>query len=192
MITPSHIIYSWAIAKATKKSPDKRRTLAYVAGGLVPDLPTYVFFFVNTFLLGTSQQKMWDILYFESVWSPFITLSHSLVLWPVILLLATIVKQSLIKYFASSAFFHVSLDFFVHHDDAYRHFWPVTEWKFMSPFSYYDPQYFGNWVSGIDTLVVIGLLAWLSTIYTNKKARVGIMVIIILYIVAAVLPYILF
>ena len=189
MITPSHIIYSWAIAKATKASPDRRRTLAFIAGGVVPDLPTYAFFFVHTVILGTSQQLMWDTLYFDSAWSPLITLSHSLVLWPFVLLCAAVFKQRLLKYFAISAVLHVSLDFFVHHDDAYRHFWPLTDWKFLSPLSYYDPQYFGNWVSAIDSILVIGLLVWLGTRYTNAKARYGIATIVILYIIAAVLPY---
>jgi len=53
------MIYSWALAKATDPKPNKLRTLVIVAGGLVPDLPAYVFFFVNTFILGTSQQLMW-------------------------------------------------------------------------------------------------------------------------------------
>ena len=192
MITPSHMIYSWAIAKATKKVPDKRRTLAIVAGGLVPDLPVYMFFLVHTFIIGSAQSDMWSMYYFDSAWTPFITLSHSLILWPLLLLFAILMKRTLTKYFAISALLHVSLDFFVHHDDAYRHFWPLTDWKFMSPLSYYDPQYFGNWVSGIDTVLIIGLLAWLSTIYTNTKARVGIAVVVLLYITAGILPYLIF
>ena len=192
MITPSHTIYSWAVAKATKQAPDMRRTLVFVAGGVVPDLPVYVFFLVHTFLIGSAQSDMWNMYYFDSAWTPFITLSHSLILWPLLLLFAILMKRTLTKYFAISALLHVSLDFFVHHDDAYRHFWPLTDWKFMSPLSYYDPQYFGNWVSGIDTVLIIGLLAWLSTIYTNTKARVGIAVVVLLYITAGILPYLIF
>jgi hypothetical protein len=184
MITPSHMIYSWAIAKATKQVPDKRRTLAFVAGGLIPDLPTYAFFFVNTFLLGTSQQLMWDTLYFDSAWSPFITLSHSLILWPIILLVAVILKKNLLKYFTVSALLHVVLDFFVHHDDAYRHFWPLTDWKFFSPLSYYDPKHYGNWVGAIDSILIIGLLLWLTTIYTkNTKLQYVSGSLIVLYVV---------
>lgn len=189
MITPSHIIYSWVIAKTTQGAPDKKRTLSFIAGAVAPDLPVYTFFFVHTFILGTSQQLMWDTLYFDSAWSPLITLSHSLIIWPLLLLGAVLCKQSLLKFFAASALLHVTLDFFVHHDDAYRHFWPLTDWKFMSPLSYWDPQYYGNWVGGIDTLVVIGLLVWLSTIYTNTKARVGIFIVILMYITAVILPY---
>lgn len=192
MITSSHMIYSWAVAKATDSKPNKARTLAFAAGGLVPDLPTYVFFFVNTFILGTNQQLMWDTLYFDSAWSPFITLSHSLLLWPLLLVLAIYTKQMLLRFLATSALLHVTFDFFVHHDDAYRHFWPLTEWKFYSPLSYYDPMYYGNWVSSIDSIVIIGLLLWLDSLYTNTKARVGIAMIIILYITSLVLSNFIF
>ncbi len=189
MITPSHMIYSWAIAKAIKAAPDKRRTLAFVAGGLAPDLPTYAFFFVNTFLLGTSQQLMWDTLYFDSAWTPVITLSHSLLIWPVVLLFATMTKCTLLRFFSISVLLHISLDFMTHHDDAYRHFWPLSDWKFLSPLSYYDPQYYGNWVSAIDTIVVIGLLMWLTTVYPSKKARIGIVAVITLYVATVIASY---
>jgi len=181
MITPSHMIYSWALAKATDPKPNKLRTLVIVAGGLVPDLPAYAFFFVHTILLGTSQQLMWDVLYFDSAWSPFITLSHSLLLWPLLLLVATLAKQTLLRLFAVSALLHVSLDFLVHHDDAYRHFWPLSDWKFMSPVSYWDPMYYGNWINTIDSIVVIALLAWLGYFYKSKWAQFGICSLIVLY-----------
>ena len=182
MITPSHMIYSWALAKATDPQPNKLRTLVIVAGGLVPDLPAYTFFFVNTFILGTSQQLMWDVLYFDSAWSPLITLSHSLLLWPLLLLVATITKQRLLQWFSLSALLHASLDFFVHHDDAYRHFWPLTDWRFFSPLSYYDPLYYGSWVNSVDSIIVIALLAWLGSIYNSKWARIGIGTLIVLYV----------
>ena len=184
MITPSHMIYSWALAKATDPKPNKLRTLVIVAGGLIPDLPAYTFFFVHTFILGTSQQLMWDVLYFDSAWSPFITLSHSLLLWPLLLLVATLAKQTLLRLFAVSALLHVSLDFLVHHDDAYRHFWPLRDWKFMSPVSYWDPAYYGNWASLFDAVLVIALLTWLVSHYKNhKKVQSLAAVLIVLYVV---------
>lgn len=192
MITPSHMVYSWAIAKTTNPEPNKPRTLAFVAGGIVPDLPTYVFFFVHTFLLGSAQNDMWNMYYFDSAWTPIITLSHSLLLWPLFLLFAIYTKRTLLRFFASSTLLHVTLDFFVHHDDAYRHFWPLTEWTFASPISYWDPQFYGNWVSSIDAIVVIGLLIWLGSIYKNTKTRIGIAAIVILYVTSLVLSNFIF
>lgn len=192
MITPSHIIYGWALAKATKSEPDRKRTLAFVAGGFIPDLPVYTFFVVHTFLLGTAQREMWDTLYFDSAWTPFITLSHSLLIWPLLLLFASCTKRMILKYVAISALLHITLDFFVHHDDAYRHFWPISEWKFMSPISYWDPQHYGQWVGAIDSIVIVGLLGWLYTVYTNKKARIGIGLVIVLYVASTIAPYFIF
>jgi hypothetical protein len=186
------MIYGWALAKATKRAPDKPRTLAFVAGGLVPDLPTYVFFFVHTVFLGTSQQTMWDTLYFNSAWSPILTLSHSLLLWPLLLLFAVYTKRTLLTFFTTSALLHILLDFFVHHNDAYRHFWPLTDWKFISPISYWDPRYYGNWVGLLDTVLIIILLLWLLRMYTATKARIGITLIIVLYSISTILPYFIF
>lgn len=184
MITPSHIIYGWALAKATDQTPNKPRILAFVLGSFLPDLPTYLFFFVHTFIWGTSQQLMWDELYFDSVWTPIITLSHSLLLWPLLLLGATFLKYKLLQYISSAALLHVVMDFFVHHDDAYRHFWPVSDWKFFSPLSYYDPRFFGQWVSLIDAIVIILLLAWLGSRYkTNRAIQITAGLLIILYVV---------
>ena len=186
------MIYGWAVAKATKVEPNKKRTLAFVAGGVVPDLPVYVFFFVHTFLLGSAQSDMWNMYYFDSTWIPVITLSHSLILWPLLLLFAAVTRRTILRFFTTSALLHISLDFFVHHDDAYRHFWPLTEWKFMSPISYWDPQHYGNWVGMIDTVLIISLLVWLSTIYKNRTARIVIGIVIFLYITSVVLPHLIF
>jgi hypothetical protein len=48
MITPSHIIYSWALARKTEKTGDigQKRTVAFLLGAVFPDTPTYVFFLV--------------------------------------------------------------------------------------------------------------------------------------------------
>jgi hypothetical protein len=186
------MIYSWVIATSTDRTPNKARTFAFVAGGLLPDIPTYVFFFVHTFLIGSSQQDMWQTLYFDSAWSPIITLSHSLLIWPFLLLFATVTKRTLLEFFAASALLHVVIDFFVHNDDAYRHFWPLSDWKFLSPLSYYDPQYYGQWVGAIDAIIIIGLLVWLMTIYKSRSARTGIGIVILLYVASTILPYLIY
>ncbi len=192
MITSSHIIYGWATAKASESTPNKARTLAFVIGSFLPDIPVYIFFFVNTFILGTSQRLMWDVLYFDSAWTPFFTLSHSLLLWPLLLSFAIILKKRFIQYVASAALLHITLDFLVHNDDAYKHFWPLTDWKFMSPISYWDQSHYGQIVGAVDSVVILGLLAWLYTKYNSRKAKIGIPVIMALYVASLVLPYFIF
>ncbi len=175
MITPSHLIYSWALAKKTEgneqnidKKQTKKRTLAFVLGALFPDTPTYLFFIVLGLLLGYSGEVMWDDMYFNSSWSIPITLTHSFWLWPLLILVGTYLKLNFLKWFSISALMHAVIDFLVHTDDAYRHFWPFSDWKFYSPFSYYRSSEYGNWVMAFDSVLVLGLLTYLYTLYTGK------------------------
>jgi hypothetical protein len=174
MITPSHIIYSWALARKTDTNepdsvnmPTKRRTLAFVLGALFPDTPTYLFFIVCGLILGYSGEVMWDEMYFNSDWSIPITLTHSFWLWPVLIGISTYFGFTFLRWFSISALLHALVDFLVHTDDAYRHFWPFSDWKFHSPVSYYRTSEYGNWVSAFDSLLVLGLLTYLYTKYTG-------------------------
>lgn len=176
MITPSHIIYSWALAKKTEASEledntSPRRTLAFVLGALFPDTPTYLFFIVCGLILGYSGQEMWGDMYFNSGWSIPITLTHSFILWPILIATASYFGWRFIGWFSMSAFFHSAVDFFVHTDDAYRHFYPFSNWKFHSPISYYNPTEFGQYVSAFDSLLVLVLIVFLYYRYRHTVAH---------------------
>lgn len=170
MITPSHIIYSWALAKKTEKvsQNNRKRTVAIVLGALFPDTPTYLFFIVYGLILGYSGPVMWDNLYYNSGWAIPITLTHSFIIWPLLIGISSYAGWKLVKWFSLSAFFHSLVDFCVHTDDAYRHFWPLSDWKFQSPISYYNPAEYGLYVGALDSLFVLGLLGYLFTIYAGR------------------------
>ncbi len=186
MITPSHLIYSWALAKGTEKGvtegPLQHRTGAFILGALLPDIPVYIFFLVCGVLLGYGHERLWDDLYFNSGWSVAFTLSHSLLLWPLVYLGATYKDWFVARWVAISATFHVVVDFCVHTADAYTHFWPLTDWRFVSPISYWDRASYGQYVGCFDALLVCGLLWWLTTHYRESKLRILIYGLIILAI----------
>lgn len=190
MITPSHLIYNWALG--TKLQLARIEKTGLIIGGFLPDLPTYVFFMVHTFIIGSSQQAMWDNLYFDSAWTPIITLSHSFILWPILVLIGHWCRFRLLKWVALGSLFHASLDFLVHNDDAYRHFWPLTEWKFMSPISYWDPNHYGHIVGALDTIIIFGLLYFLMRQTTARRTRLLIVGLATLYLMATILPYFIF
>ena len=187
MITPSHIIYSWALAKKTESTGEtnKKRTLAFVLGALFPDTPTYLFFLVCGVLLGYSGQLMWDDMYFNSGWAIPITLTHSFILWPLLIAISSYGGWKFLRWFSISAFLHALVDFCVHTDDAYRHFWPFSDWRFHSPISYYNPSEYGIYVSAFDSLLVLGLLTYLFTRY-QRKWRFMISLIGLLYLIRLV------
>lgn len=183
MITPSHLIYSWALARKTEKPENhsKKRTLAFVLGALFPDTPTYVFFLVCGVILGIPHEMLWDDIYFNSGWSIPITLTHSFIIWPILIAFSGYFGWKLLKWFSISALFHALVDFCVHTDDAYRHFYPFSDWKFKSPVSYWNNAEYGQYVSLFDSFLVILLLVYLYTRYQNRM-RILIVALGILYV----------
>jgi hypothetical protein len=66
---------------------------------------------------------------------------------------------------------HSLLDFPVHHDDAHRHFFPFSNYRFFSPFSYWDPNHYGRIVALIEMTLVLGVtplvFSWLHFSWTK-------------------------
>jgi hypothetical protein len=56
----------------------------------------------------------------------------------------------------ASMVLHSLGDLPIHHDDAHRHFFPFSEYCFISPISYWDPRYHGTIVSLVEILMVSG------------------------------------
>ncbi len=185
MITPSHLIYSWAVAKSTETTTppaeQRHRTLAFILGALLPDTPVYIFFIVNGLILGYSHERLWDDMYFNSDWSILFTLSHSLLLWPLLALFGHLLKIKLLVPLALSALLHIGVDFLVHTEDAYKHFWPLTDWRFVSPVSYWNRAEYGQYVGVLDSLLILGLLTYLFTRYQTTWFRLFISVLGTLY-----------
>ena len=61
----------------------------------------------------------------------------------------------------SSMLLHVLGDLPVHHDDAHRHFFPFSDWRFASPVSYWDPAHYGRWFSLFELALVLGASLYL-------------------------------
>ncbi len=177
-------MYSWTLAKRTEKTatngPAKHRTAAFVVGALLPDIPVYVFFLVCGVLLGYGHEQLWDDMYFNSGWSVAFTLSHSLLLWPLLYLVAKYKRWFVAEWVAISAVFHSVVDFCVHTADAYAHFWPLTDWRFVSPISYWDRASYGQYVGCFDALLILCLLIWLAARYRKSRIRFGIYGLLVL------------
>lgn len=80
------------------------------------------------------------------------------------------------------------MDFFVHVEDAYPHFWPIFDWRFESPVSYWDAAYFGNWVAAGDALLVFVLLYLLYRVTDRRWTRWGAFALALFYVAASTTP----
>ncbi|MEM8936834.1 MAG: hypothetical protein AAGC77_10545 [Pseudomonadota bacterium] len=137
MNTPTHIFVAAAIL-ARPNAP--RRNWAVAAGAFVPDLSMFIFFFWATFVQGLSQSEIWRVAYWTEPWQTLGAISNSIPIALSILAVAIIRRHHLAIVFALALLTHAALDFPTHADDAHRHFWPISDWRFQSPLSYWDAR----------------------------------------------------
>jgi membrane-bound metal-dependent hydrolase YbcI (DUF457 family) len=170
MTTPSHLVYGLALFGNTT---NRARLLAVGFGSVAPDCVVVLFFCFFTLFVGDFRLAVWDQWYFHSAWHGLFNLAHSFWLWPLVLALAWWRAHETLAWFAGSALFHSVTDFFVHATDAYMHFYPFSDWRFESPLSYWNPEYYGIPVRFAEiTLALIGV----TLIYrraTTWKGRAG-------------------
>ena len=103
---------------------------------------------------------IWSERYFAPEWQTFFDLFNSL---PLIALGSAIAwrarAHAALAFFASMAL-HCLADLPLHREDAHRHFFPFSSWRFVSPVSYWDPAHYGLVFAGVEALFVLvgGLL----------------------------------
>lgn len=144
--SPTHSL----IALAVLAKPDSpRRNTAIFLGSIVPDLMIYLWAPYQAFVQQRSWQDIWSKLYFEAPMQNLIAYVNSVPIYTVLALAGyayrTTVVGKLCLGFSLAALLHIAFDFPVHSHDAYRHFWPLTDWRFHSPLSYYEIDHHARW-----------------------------------------------
>ncbi|MEO0768838.1 MAG: hypothetical protein AAFY72_05300, partial [Cyanobacteria bacterium J06649_4] len=66
----------------------------------------------------------------------------------------------------ASIVLHCLQDLPLHADDGHRHFWPFSEFRFESPVSYWDPNYYGNIAAPIELVLML-----IVSIYVFRRVR---------------------
>lgn len=163
MNTQSHAVLNLYIVRrllARRLEAIDRLTPFIVTGAVLPDVPIMLFFFWYTWMVPTPQRVIWGTLYFSPGWQTVFDLFHSLPLFSLLALLAYLRSQDRVLAFSLAALLHFLEDFFLHQQDGHAHFFPLSDYKFISPVSYWDPRYFGHYAS----LLELGLTVTLSTL----------------------------
>lgn len=147
MNTPAHIIFATA---AFAQPFNRRRTLAAVGGALAPDLSLYVMATVSLYVLQLSPGHVFDTLYFSDTWQTVFAVDNSFFVWGAAFALAWGAGAKNGMVFAASALLHLAFDFPLHHDDGRPHFWPLSNWVFQSPLSYWDSRAHAGIVAPVE------------------------------------------
>ncbi len=115
--------------------------------------------------------------YYSSAWQQVFAIDNSFILWGLALGLAVWSRRPALIAFAGAAFLHLTFDFPVHNDDARMQFWPISDWVFASPISYWDPRFHAAIVGPLELGIAMVLSAFMLVRYKTLRARVLIIVL---------------
>ena len=151
MNTPTHSILNLTILGRAQQTV---LTWPILIGSWLPDAALFVFY-AWAKLAGFSESSIWGELYYTPFWQDIFAIGNSIPLALLGLGIAAWRKWPWVVALCASMLLHHAEDLPFHHDDAHRHFWPLTDFRFISPVSYWDPDHFGAYVALAELLLVI-------------------------------------
>jgi hypothetical protein len=177
MNTQSHAIINVALLSRKDKPYLHRYALL---GALLPDLPMFVFFVIEAFILKHSQGQIWSERYFLPQWQNIFDTFNSMPFILIALGIGYSLRSEAATIFCWSMLLHCVADFFLHYDDAHRHFFPFLRFAFKSPISYWDPARYGGIVSIVE---ILGTLAASVYLFPRLQSRItkGVLIAINLF-----------
>jgi hypothetical protein len=182
MNTPAHAMLNLALL-GRKDHPE--RALPILLGSILPDVPIFLFYVWVRFVQGRPDALIWTQIYFQPGWQALFDLFHSL---PLILAGLAVAWRSGSRWWTAllaGMALHVPEDFFLHNEDAHRHFYPFWDWRFRSPVSYWDPSHYGRIAAPIEAAVVLVCCGLLLARYRALWVRLvvgGVMLVYTLFL----------
>jgi hypothetical protein len=186
MNTPIHVVLNLTLLKAKTEETKILCLQAVLLGALLPDLPMFFFFVVESVINGESQSTIWGQLYFRQDWQNLFDSFNSIPFVLMGLSAAYYFGSTFWLYHLLSMSLHIMGDFPLHHDDGHHHFFPISGWRFDSPISYWDPRYYGRVFRVIEMIIAIGGCVILYRRATAKLLKSVFLVVGAIYVFAAV------
>lgn len=187
MNTPAHLIIG---ASAFARPDAKAVNASAVLGSLAPDVSLYLLAINAIFIQGIPERTVFGEMYFSDEWQRVFAIDNSFFVWLAVLLAGMALKQRWLLVFGAAALIHLALDMPLHHDDGRQHFWPVSDWVFSSPVSYWDPARHGLIFGSLEALVCVALCVLLWRRFRGWPARAMTVVAGAAEIVSSSLPFV--
>lgn len=148
MHTPGHVLLNLAMLGSVLGHES-----AVIAGAILPDLPI-VALYLRERARGTPEETIWSVCYQRKHWLAIIHGAHSVPLAMIGVGLCWLAHLPSLLAFFLSVLGHAFCDLPLHVHDAHRHFFPLSDYRFISPWSYWDVRYHGRSVALIEALLV--------------------------------------
>ena len=116
----------------------------------------------QSLVLGRPQREIWDRVYFEAPWQQLFDAFNSIPVYTALAMAALWWRWRLGLWIALSALLHIACDLPLHREDAHAHLWPISDWHFVSPVSYWDRAHHGALFSLFELALLAGSAAWLG------------------------------
>jgi hypothetical protein len=157
MNTPSHAILNLALLMQVQPEA----VAPIVCGAVLPDVPMFVMYLWAKYARQQSEQQIWEGIYWTPFWQRINHGFHSIPFQMCGVLLCHWAGWPLAEFLFWSAVFHALGDLPIHNHDAHRHFLPLSNYRFISPLSYWDPQHHGKTVALVEKVLVLGATIYL-------------------------------
>ncbi len=181
MNTPSHYILNLVFLG---KTIAPNANIAITLGAILPDAPIFLFYFIVKWVYHLPEKQIWSTAYYSPLVQFWVSLGHSFPIAIAGLLLSIWFQWRLgIAFFASMGG-HSLLDLPLHHNDAHRHFFPFTDYKFISPLSYWDINHYGKIVAFVEMAMVIIATPFALNLLKYRFTQGLVIAIDLLYIIA--------
>ena len=152
MNTPSHYVFNLALM-GTVLTPEAK--VAITIGSMLPDAPIFAFYLVAKLVQKLPEKQIWNEAYYEPFWQNIIALFHSIPVAAIAIPVCLYFRWKMAAFLFASMILHDLLDLPVHNEDAHRHFFPFSDYRFISPISYWDPQHHAVFVALGELLLVL-------------------------------------
>lgn len=152
MNTPSHAIINLFLLG---KQSLPQANLSIFVGAILPDIPIFLFYGWAKLIARQSEKQIWSETYYKPFWQNIIAIFHSIPLALAGWLISDYLNWQSLEILFISLVLHSLGDLPVHNDDAHRHFFPLTNYRFISPISYWDRKHHGAIVSLIELSLVL-------------------------------------
>ncbi len=177
METYGHAFFTGVLARyGFKASP--AATTASVIGAVLPDLPAFVAaaYYWNS-RTSMPRKELLEAIYFSGPFGRTGILLHSAVLVSLLLGLYWLSglwkrdRRKILLGFLAGWAGHTIVDFLTHGDDARPLFWPISDWKWASPISYYNPLHYGREFFFVEHGAMLLIILWLLARWIVRRRR---------------------
>ena len=189
MNTPAHAVINLALLGRSGRPDDVRPILA---GAIACDLPMFGFYLWQRLAVGAPEALIWGEAYFRPSWQGLFDVFNSVPLALLGLAVAAWRRSRAGALFFASMLLHVALDLPLHREDAHRHFLPLSDWRFVSPVSYWDPAHHGAIAALAEGVAVFAASAILWRRHSDPLGRAALVGGCALYAAAYAFFYLFF